>query len=267
MKTFVLILVFGASALYCTSQNLEPSFEDTETNFWLSSYNKFRLTDKLYWAAELHYRRVSEADESVPFVANMAQIYNRHGLNYVFSPNFNVTVGGVLRLNFSPDPESAEFEPVTVEPRIWHQYMFVSPWPRFILYNRIRIEHRWNRSNRLDADYTYRNRWRYMFYMKIPLNKKQMVPGALYFSPSVELIMQTGKTVVGSFVEDLRLYGNLGYILSPRATFSLGMMYTTGQNINDPTLYGQRWILRASAYISLDFRKEAKKVPSIKLLD
>ncbi len=262
----ILLIFFVTCFSQAFSQELESNFADTETNLWLSSYNKFRIADKLYWAAELHYRRIGE-EESTLFVDRMAQIYNRHGLNYVFSPNFNVTVGGVMRLNFSPDPENPDFEPITVEPRIWHQYMFVSPWSRFIIYNRIRIEHRWNRSNRLDAEYTFRNRWRYMFYMKIPLNKKQMVPGALYFSPSVELIMQTGKPVVGSFVEDLRLYGNFGYILSPRATFSIGPMYTTGQNINDPTLYRRRWIVRLSAYISLDFRKEAKKVPSVKLLD
>lgn len=103
--------------------------------------------------------------------------------------------------------------------------------------------------------------------MKIPLNKKQLVPGALYFSPSTELIMQTGKMVKGSFVEDLRLYGSFGYISSPRVTYSLGLMYTTGQTVQDPLLYRRRWIVRANVYISLDFRKEEKKVPSIRVLD
>ncbi|HKL03500.1 MAG TPA: DUF2490 domain-containing protein [Cryomorphaceae bacterium] len=264
MKFFLLIF----SVLVCfqaNSQNLESNFADAETNLWLSSYNKFRIADKLYWAAELHYRRIG--DEQTPFVDRMAQVYNRHGLNYVFSPNFNVTVGGVLRINFSPQPKNPEFEPITIEPRIWHQYMFVSPWSRFIVYNRIRIEHRWNRSNRLNAEYTFRNRWRYMLYMKIPLNKKQMVPGAFYFSPSAELIMQTGKIVKGSFVEDLRLYGSFGYVGSPRITYSLGLMYTTGQDTQNPLLYDRRWIIRSSVYVSLDFRKESKKIPSVRVLD
>lgn len=264
MKIVLIILSFFL-VTQVFSQELESNFQDAETNLWLSSYNKFRIADKLYWAAELHYRRIGDGENL--FVDRMAQIYNRHGLTYFVSPNFNVTVGGVMRLNFSPDPENPDFEPITVEPRIWHQYMFVSPWPRFIIYNRLRIEHRWNRSNRLESEYTFRNRWRYMFYMKIPLNKKQLVPGALYFSPSTEIIMQTGKTVKGSFAEDLRLYGSFGYISSPRVTYSLGLMYTTGQTVQDPLLYRRRWIVRANVYISLDFRKEEKKVPSIRVLD
>ncbi len=262
-KIIITILILSASTTY--AQNNEPVFEDLETNLWLSSYNKFRIADKLYWAAELHYRRVGTTEN--PFIDKMAQIYNRHGLSYVFSRNFNVTAGGVLRLNFTPEPGNEEFKPVDIEPRIWHQYIFVSPWPRFIMYNRVRIEHRWNRSNRLDAEWIYRNRWRYMFYMKIPLNNKQLTPGTFYFSPSVELIMQTGKAVVGTFVEDLRLYGNITYIASPRLSTSLGLMYTTGQDLNNPEVYGRRYILRLSTYISLDFRKEERKVPSIRTLD
>lgn len=264
MRKLILAIII-LSAFNLNAQNSEPILEDFETNLWLSSYNKFRVTDKLYWAAELHYRRIGTKDN--PFIDRMAQIYNRHGLNYVFSRNFNVTAGGVMRLNFTPEPGNEEFKPVDIEPRIWHQYVFVTPWPRFIMYNRVRIEHRWNRSNRLNSDWIFRNRWRYMFYMKIPLNNNQLTPGTIYFSPSMELIMQTGKPVVGSFVEDLRLYGNLTYIASPRISSSIGMMYTTGQDLNNPEVYGRRWILRISTYISLDFRKEERKVPSIRLLD
>ncbi len=103
--------------------------------------------------------------------------------------------------------------------------------------------------------------------MKIPINGTKLKPGTFYVSPSMELIMQSGKNVVGSFVEDLRLYGNIGYIASPRVSSSLGLMYTTGQNLNDPTLYKRRIILRLSTYISLDFRKEEQKIPTLKFSD
>lgn len=228
------------------------------TNLWLSSYNKFRIGEKLYWSAEMHYRRIGSS--TMPYIDRMAQIYNRHGLNYVVSPNFNFTAGGVFRLNFTPEPGNPEFDPLYIEPRIWHQYLFVLPFPRFMVYNRIRIEHRWKRGSRTTQDeFKFGNRWRYNFYMKIPINRDQLKPGTFYVSPSMEIIMQSGKNVVGSFVEDLRLYGNVGYIASPRVSSSLGLMYTTGQNLNDPTLYRRRIILRLSTYISLDFRKEEQK--------
>lgn len=266
MKKLLLIILLG-TCINLSAQENEPQFADMESNLWLSSYNKFRLGDKLYWAGELHYRRIGESN-TTPFIDRMAQVYNRHGLNYVFSPNFNATVGGVLRLDFTPQPGNPEFEPLILEPRIWHQYLFVLPFPRFMVYNRIRIEHRWNRGRQVEAtDWQFRNRWRYNFYMKIPITSNKLTPGNFYVSPSIELIAQTGNPVVGSFIEDLRFYANLGYIASPRVSSSLGLMYTTGQSLNDPTIYRRRLILRLSTYISLDFRKEEQKIPTIKLSD
>ncbi|GAA5029709.1 hypothetical protein GCM10011506_18240 [Marivirga lumbricoides] len=261
-----LIALLSFSSYFVTGQELESSFDDLETNLWFSSYNKFRISDKLFWAAEMHYRRIGSA-ENRPFIDRMAQIYNRHGINYVHSPKFNITVGGVLRLDFTPEPGNEELKPLIIEPRIWHQYLFVMPFSRFMLYHRIRIEHRWSTNHRPDSEWLFRNRWRYSIYAKIPLNNPQLVPGTVYFSPSVELILQTGKPVVGSFIEDFRLYGNFGYIVSPRVSASMGLMYTTGQKTSDPTLYRRRYILRVSTYISLDFRKKERKIPAIKLSD
>ncbi|MDR9398426.1 MAG: DUF2490 domain-containing protein [Salibacter sp.] len=249
------------------SEELKASFDEMGYNTWLSSYNKFQLSEKLYWAAEMHYRRAGEASNT-PFVDRMSKIYNRHGLNYVFSNRFNVTVGGVLRLDFTPDPGNNDLEPIILEPRIWHQYIFAIPFSRFMVYHRFRIEHRWTRGFEVgNTDWQFRNRWRYNFYMKIPLNNKQLKPGTIYLSPSIETIAQTGKSVVGSFIEDIRFYTNVGYIASPRVSTSAGVMYTTGQNLSDPTFYRRRWVFRVSAYISLDFRKEEEKIPSIKLSD
>ncbi|KAB1065497.1 DUF2490 domain-containing protein [Salibacter halophilus] len=262
----VLILLISSTG-FSQEQELEPSFGEMGYNTWLSSYNKFQLTDKLYWAAEMHYRRAGEASNT-PFVDRMSKIYNRHGLNYVFSNRFNITAGGVLRLDFTPEPGNTDYEYLIIEPRIWHQYLFAIPFSRFMVYHRFRIEHRWTRGFEVgDTDWQFRNRWRYNFYMKIPLNNKQLKPGTIYLSPSIETIAQTGKSVVGSFIEDIRFYTNVGYIASPRVSSSVGMMYTTGQNLNDPTHYRRRWVFRVSAYISLDFRKEEEKIPSIKLSD
>ena len=60
--------------------------------------------------------------------------------------------------------------------------------------------------------------------LKVPLNKKKLTTGALYFNPDVEIIMQSGKTIVANPLEDLRIYPNLGYIFTPRVSGSLGMM-------------------------------------------
>jgi len=250
-----------------SQEQRESQYEELATNLWLGSYNKFRLTEKLYYWAEFHYRR--QDYQGSPFVGRMAQLYNRHALNYFVLPGFNISVGGVLRLDFTPDPDNEELTPVLFEPRIWHEYLFTLPFPRFQVYHRIRIEHRWSRRSFSvgNTDWIFRNRWRYKAYAKIPVNKPTLSPGAFYINPEAELIMQSGSPVVDSPFEDIRLSTLIGYIASPRVTYSFGPMYTTGQRLRDGSIYRRRWILRLNAYVSLDFRKEEKKLPTIRASD
>ncbi len=243
----------------------EKSFETPETFLWLSSYNNFRISDKVFWVAQLHYRRTEY--EGLDFIGRMAQLYNRHAISYMVSSNISVSLGGVLRLDYSPQPGNDLFEPLVYEPRIWHEYLFVMPSPRYQIYHRIRLEHRWSRSARKGSEYIYRNRYRYQFSMKIPLNGKKLVPGSFYAKPDIEIILQSGKEVTNSPIDDLRLYGSIAYIANPRVSYSAGLMYTTGQQLNDGSIYRQRWGIRFNAYVSLDFRKKSKQLPTINFTD
>jgi hypothetical protein len=103
--------------------------------------------------------------------------------------------------------------------------------------------------------------------MKIPLNKPTLSPGAVYFSPDVELIMQSGNPVIDSPMEDLRIYPIIGYIHSPRVGYSTGLMYTMGQNLGNGGNFRQRLILRFNCYISMDFRSLEDRVPASKFFD
>ncbi len=268
MKRVKLLLCFFiviATVDISFSQTDEARILSPNNNLWLGSYYKFRLSEKWFWRAEFHYRTIGT--EQTPFVGQLAQIYNRHAISYIFSPNFNVALGAVFRLDFSPDPNDSDLTPMILEPRIWHEYMFVMPLSNMQLFHRIRIEHRWNTSFSVDSQWIFRNRWRYKIYANIPLNKKTLSPGALTFNPEAELIMQSGKNVVNSPMEDLRLAPTIGYIASPHVSYSAGLMYTLGQNLNDGSVFRQRWILRFNAYISLDFRKQRTMIPSIRFTD
>jgi len=100
--------------------------------------------------------------------------------------------------------------------------------------------------------------------MKIPLNSRELQPGTWYFSPDIELIMQSGSPVIDSPLEDLRIFPTLSYIYSPQFTFSGGLMYTTGQELNNGAVFRQRWIPRLNVYMSLDFRKIDERVPEVR---
>ncbi len=240
-------------------------FQPPRNNLWLGTYTKLRLSDKLFWDAQFHYR--TENYQSTPLVGRLAQIYNRHGLSYMPTSNFVFTVGPVLRLNYTPEPGNPEFNKLVLEPRIWHEYLFAMPYSRFIVYHRLRIEHRWSIGNRLNDDWIFRNRWRYKFYMAIPLNNTKLMPGTWFIIPDAEIIMQTGNPVGGSPMEDLRIYTQFGYIKSPRVKYTAGLMWTTGQGLNDPFLYSNRWVVRLNVYLSLDLRKLESKVPEIRIFD
>jgi hypothetical protein len=241
-------------------------FKPDNTNIWYGTYTRARLSEKLFWNIQHHFRTGNLGN--IPFTGRVAQIYNRHAIDYRVKPNVMLTAGMVLRLDFTPEPGNREeFEPMVLEPRFWEEITFAMPFERLIVYHRIRLEHRWSRGSRIGSDWIFRNRWRYKFYMNIPINNKKLIPKTWYFIPDVEIIMQTGKTVGGSLLEDLRIYPQIGYIANAKTKYTAGMMYTTGQSLSNPYDFRSRWIFRINLYLSLDFRKFENKIPEINIFD
>lgn len=236
-----------------------------QTFVWLNTYGKIKLGDKWYWTAETHFR--TQEYNNTDYVGRFAQWYNRHGAQYIFNPNFSATAGVVLRLNFTPEPGDDNFEKIVLEPRFWHEYMFSMPLFNFMAYHRLRFEHRFSRSNLKGSDYNYRNRYRYKFFLTIPLNNSELTTGTFYLQPDVEVILQSGNPVIDSPLDDLRLSPKIGYIASPRLKYSLSMMYTTGQTLDNGAIFDSRWILNFNVYFNLDFRPLEKRLPQSKIRD
>jgi len=263
----VLLLLFIIRAQPTFAQEVLPSeseYKDAKTKVWFNTYGKIRITKRLFWDAQTHFR--FQETKSTPFIGQVAQIYNRHALAYIYSKKVNFSLGGVVRINFNTDEESIDRN-VVPEWRIWHQYQFAMPLYSAMIYHRIRIEHRWTQGFEENSEYIYRNRWRYMFRAKVPLNSHKLEPKTVYVSPEAELIMQSGKAVVASPMEDLRLTTTVGYIATPRLTFAAGMMYSFGQQLGNGGIYNQNWTMRFHMYYSPDFRKVRNKLPEIHLDD
>ncbi|WP_198145119.1 DUF2490 domain-containing protein [Microscilla marina] len=240
----------------------KSEFKKATTRLWLNTYGNIRISDKLFWIAQTHFR-FQEKDQT-RFAGQVGQIYNRHAISYFYSKKFTASLGGVFRLNMNTDDILEGEQTMVPEWRIWHQYLFAVPFPRLMVYHRLRIEHRWTRGFQKNSSFTFRNRWRYMLNMKIPLNKKKLAPGALYVAPEAELIMQSGKSVVNSPMEDLRLHTSFGYILKPQVTFATGLMYSFGQSLSNGAIFNQKWTLRFHVYFSPDFRKLENRLPAVK---
>lgn len=244
-----------------TDRPTQAKFKEPQTLMWVNTYGNMRLTDRLFWVAQTHFR--FQQTDNTPFAGQVAQVYNRHALSYLFSKRFITSVGGVLRVNFNTDEIYEDERRSVPEWRIWHEYQFSLPLSRLMIYHRIRLEHRWTQGFENNSDYIFRNRWRYMLSMKIPINKPKLGPHAFYIAPESEIIMQSGKSVVDSPLEDLRLHTSFGYIVNPRLTVATGLMYSIGQELTDGALYKQKFTWRLHVYFSPDFRKIKNKLPDI----
>lgn len=258
----MVIWLFASVAQAQETREVRASvFQDAKTRLWINTYGNIRLSDRFFWIAQTHFR--FQEDANTPFAGQIGQVYNRHAISYLYSKNFRASLGGVLRVNFNTNEvESTELNAVP-EWRIWHEYQFAQAIDRLTFYHRFRFEHRWSKGFAEESDYIYRNRWRYMFRAKVPLNKPQLAPGTIYLAPEAELIMQSGKAVVDSPFEDLRLHGSLGYIVHPNLTLASGLMYSMGQSLYNGSVYKQNWTLRIHAYFTPDLRKVKNRMPNI----
>ena len=239
-------------------------YKEPVSKVWFNTYGNIRIGKRFFWDAQTHFR--FEETVNTPFIGQIGQIYNRHAIGYIYDKKTNFSLGGVVRINFNTDEESTDRN-VVPEWRIWHQYQFAMPLYSAMLYHRIRIEHRWTQGFAENREYIFRNRWRYMIRAKIPLNDTKLKPKTYYISPEAELIMQSGKAVVASPMEDLRLTTTLGYIATPRLTFAAGLMYSQGQDLANGGNYKQGWTLRFHMYFSPDFRRIKNKLPEIHMTD
>jgi len=264
----LLVVVLGAFQFVSGQKEeilpVKSKFKDPKTKVWFNTYGNIRISKRLFWDAQTHFR--FQETENTPFIGQIAQVYNRHAIGYIYSKKVNFSLGGVLRVNFNTD-ETSDDRNVVPEFRIWHQYQFAMPVYRAMLYHRVRIEHRWTQGFEENSEYIFRNRWRYMFRAKVPLNNHKLEPGTVYVSPEAELIMQSGKKVVGSVMEDLRITTTLGYILTPRLKIAGGLMYSQGQTLENAGIFKQAWTMRFHVYFSPDIRKVKNKLPAIHFTD
>ena len=135
---------------------------------------------------------------------------------------------------------------------------------RFKVCHQLRFEHRWKRSNQVGASHKFTNRYRYKVFAYIGINTKEVKEKSLFFSPSAEIFMQSGESIVYNPFEDFRTYNGFGYVLNKNVTFFAGHMWTLGQN-SDGSSYKTSHVIRLNVYLGFDLRKDEGIIPNINL--
>lgn len=260
MRYFTPLALLIAVTFYSKAQT-----QLSETGLWNGLYLKGNFSDKIGYYGEHHLRFRNSQNDLTSFVGRTRQVYNRFGVNFLINKHFEVVVGPTLVFNYTPQPGNPAYEKVTYEPRIWHQWLFIMPPIAHVkIYHQFRFEHRWKRSNEVESPFNYTNRFRYKFFMYIPLNKKEITVGTLFFSPSAEIFMQQGKSIVYNPFEDFRTYNGFGYVLNRHVTFFAGHMWTFGQAASGFE-YNETHIIRLNVFIGFDFRGNKGNIPKINI--
>lgn len=259
-----LILVFFFICIqlrwgYCQGQqSFTPPIEKEISNvsgFWLGTYTKYRISKRLFYYGEYHFRRKKK------LVQEMAQIYLRFGMTYLVNKQMEITTGVVTPMYWAPEKDRFKPEIDTWVPqyRFWEQLLLVQPLNHFKLYHTFRLEQRWRRDFKEGSPFNLTFRFRYKFTVYHPLNRPVLVPRTLFFSGYNEIFIQAGKTVLYNHFEDNRLFLGLGYIINKNLQVQAGYMWTY-RHAGGPYKYEHRHIPRLSFYHNVDFfRKKLEK--------
>ncbi|MGB5928501.1 MAG: hypothetical protein WBH03_10010, partial [Cyclobacteriaceae bacterium] len=73
----VLVLLFTCSALQAQEKDTEKpersQYKDPVTLLWINTYGNIRLSKRLFWIAQTHFRFREQGD--MPFAGQIAQVY------------------------------------------------------------------------------------------------------------------------------------------------------------------------------------------------
>lgn len=159
------------------------------------------------------------------------QLLLRGGLNYYVLPNLQATVGYafVQTYPYGDFPVKCAYS----ENRIWEQLQTKNSYNAWDTWLRLRLEQRFSNlpvasTNGYEpGDAVYTNRMRVMNKWNHPLWKTDNKQHTLYASVYDELFVNFGKKVTNNLVDQNRLAGMLGFILTPKTNVEIGYMLQT----------------------------------------
>jgi hypothetical protein len=140
-------------------------------------------------------------------------------VNYHINTSAVASIGYANITNYAFDKETKPGVQIN-EDRIWQQILLRHSIGRVFLDHRYRFEQRWLHSV---SGTRYANRFRYLVRTNIPLNSEQLQERTMFLSFYNELFINTAN---GGFDRN-RLYGAIGYQLTPELQFQLGGLAQT----------------------------------------
>ncbi|WP_266368393.1 DUF2490 domain-containing protein [Tellurirhabdus rosea] len=219
-----------------------------QRQLWLAFFNQTRLSDRWGLWLDLHARTIGDD------FANRwnTQIF-RPGVTYFLSDQVRLTAGYAYVRHY-PATSDGDVRP---EHRPWQQLAWSGRLGRFYLNQWIRAEQRYNRrtsNGQLQDGYTFNHRFRYMFFLQIPLTKPQMQPGVPNFVFQNELHLNAGKQITYNYFDQNRFFVGFSYPFSKSLTLQAGYM-NLFQQLPAGNRFANNHVARLFLFQTLDFRQ------------
>ncbi len=193
--------------LFCLSYLGSLQAQDSDTGNWLIYIGSKKINDKWNWHHEIQYRNYD-------FIGDLEQLLIRTGIGVNLSPKNNNLLLGYGFIQSEPYLAGTDEKLSIAEHRIFQQFITKQKFGRLAIQHRYRIEERFVE----DSDFKWR--FRYFLAINIALSQKELLPDTWYLSAYNEIFVN-GQ---GNAFDRNRIYGALGYIVSPQLKVELGFM-------------------------------------------
>jgi hypothetical protein len=248
-STMLLFVLFIGIIGQTVAQQREQAVQQ---HGWYMYFGNHRLNDKWGLHTEYQFRRHG-------LMANWQQSLLRAGLDYHLDPNIQLTAGYGWIVTF---PYGAQPLLTTLhENRLWQQALLRQSSGRVRMNHRLRFEQRWVQQYGALADgnlqylgRNYTNRFRYRFWIEVPLNKAHFETGTWFIAAYNELFVNYGQNLRLNRFDQNRLYGAVGYQFNRHGQVQLGYLQ---QLIVKPNGWQEELnnTLQVAITYNLDFRK------------
>jgi len=250
MKKLQLITVLNALCLFLTSicnaqEQLEKVINENQ-QFWISTNNIFRISERWAILNDIHVRRTD-------FVSNPNFYFIRAGAQYYIKPHLRVAAG-YAHLWLTTQGNWDTFQN---ENRIYQQFSISQRYEKLNALFRLRTEQRFFNNivdgANINDDFTV-HRVRFLVSVGVPLKKG----GKTQFILANEIHLNFGKNIIFNTFNQNRFTAGIKRQINKQWSFDLGYMMVYQQLASGNT-YNLNHTLRLFFYGSFDFRKNKKE--------
>jgi len=218
LVAFAILLLVNAKVL---AQS--PRITNNQTNTWYMYMGNHKLNDKWELHTLYHFRRT---DIGQDWQQSLARI----GLNYHLVPGVVASAGAdwVVSYPYGKQPIACN----TTEYTAWEALFYRHQVGRLSFMHRYRLEQRFIEKDSYDSaagewqktGTTYKDRFRYMLSVDMPLNNPKMQDKTWFISANDEIFIGMGKNQGKNLLEQNRIYTALGYRFNKDFNLQLGYM-------------------------------------------